>query len=345
MSGTSRRNITMFHKLVGEMAYENVAVVTTMWKPEELEVNLSRERQLLAEDFSGVVSGGGRMFRLDSSFTIGESEGGGEGFIDQNAAEDGGEGKKAKEQAMCIIEHLIDQARSGPVTLQIQTEMVDERKKLEDTAAGYVLMGEMATANRELEAQLGEIKEEMVRALHKQDTEMAETLQSLQRELATNNRQNIKNQESLKRTVEEMYLEEEKRLRKVVEDMELYWAQELSRKEQELKSAETHLKNARKEANAERRKHQAQQTQQVNQIHQVQQQLEEEARPKHREAREMRKIKRIEMELQQLRQDIQVKQQATREIKEGLKRSMLSSLGSGLLSGAASAGKFALALS
>ena len=63
VTGTTRRNITLFKELVGDTAYENVAVATTMWWEGEEEMNVRKEDQLRKEDFRDVLEHGGRMCR------------------------------------------------------------------------------------------------------------------------------------------------------------------------------------------------------------------------------------------------------------------------------------------
>jgi hypothetical protein len=51
MSGTARRNFTMFRKLCGENALSNVVLVTTMWgNLVDMEEGEARERELQNKD-------------------------------------------------------------------------------------------------------------------------------------------------------------------------------------------------------------------------------------------------------------------------------------------------------
>lgn len=135
MSSSMKRNINMFKKLVGETAYENVAITTTMWWDGEEKMNARKETQLREEYFEDVLDGGGSLFRYEAGTGVAK-----ESVARQNAFE--------------IVTHLIKKAKDGPVVLNIQSEIVDQNIRLDQTAAGKALGGEVTAARRELELQL-----------------------------------------------------------------------------------------------------------------------------------------------------------------------------------------------
>jgi len=222
-SGTTRRNITMFKELVGDVAYENVAIATTMWWKGEEEMNMRKEEQLKKEDFHDVLNGGGRMFR----YTAGAG-------VDEEA--------RGRQQALDIVGHLMDKAKAGPVVLKIQGEMVDEGKTLGQTSAGEVLDVKAVEEGREFETQLQEATKELREALLKQDADAARELEQLRLQLANKEQQAALDRNELKKTLVEMYNKEEKRLTEKMSEMESQWRASMQRKEQELRDAEENLR-------------------------------------------------------------------------------------------------------
>ncbi|TKA49893.1 hypothetical protein B0A49_13745, partial [Cryomyces minteri] len=114
MSGASKKNLTTFESLCGDGTYSNVVIATTMWNPAERHDFLHNEQQLLSEAsfFGDICSQGARHFRY---------------------AENGGGIAEREQCAMAIISHLIDVSRLSPVVLQIQFELVDEKRAVDDT--------------------------------------------------------------------------------------------------------------------------------------------------------------------------------------------------------------------
>ncbi|KAL3460408.1 hypothetical protein BJX64DRAFT_290397 [Aspergillus heterothallicus] len=119
LSGTARLNLDMFKHMLGEAAYENAVVVTSMWSTPPTDLEVQREEELEQGDgiLAEVLRGGGRAFRYAGS----------------DVEEVG------RSVPLSVIDHILCQARAGPVVLQIQSELVDERRELLNTSAGQFL--------------------------------------------------------------------------------------------------------------------------------------------------------------------------------------------------------------
>ncbi|OCH86127.1 hypothetical protein OBBRIDRAFT_807012 [Obba rivulosa] len=119
MGGISRRNFNMFRKLCGDGTLKNVLIVTNMWGEVSEEVGAAREKELVTDDvlFKPVLEKGARMFRHDRTLA----------------------------SAHHILANLVS---NTPVILQIQEEVVNQRKTLEQTAAAAELAREAEEAKR-----------------------------------------------------------------------------------------------------------------------------------------------------------------------------------------------------
>lgn len=134
MSGSSLRNLTMFKKLCGENAFQHIKLATTMWKnlngPNlSYDTGVAREKELLdRKEWWGLMcERGSSVVRHDGT----------------------------KECAMEMIEDLIQRRnQGGPVVLDIQKEMVDEKLSLENTSAGMAVDQELNIAKRSLRSRL-----------------------------------------------------------------------------------------------------------------------------------------------------------------------------------------------
>ena len=114
MGGTHMKNFRMFRNLCGEDALKNVVIVTNMWGGVEPEVGKAREAELTREDtfFKPALEKGARMIRHDNTLSSAE----------------------------VIIRLVFD---NRPLPLQIQRELVNERKDVIETSAGQELNGQI----------------------------------------------------------------------------------------------------------------------------------------------------------------------------------------------------------
>lgn len=335
VSGSKMRNITMFKELVGDAAYENVAITTTMWWKGEKEANIRKEGQLREEFFKDVLEGGGNVFRHTA----------GAGPEDHD---------RARQQAMEVVSHLMERARVGPVVLKIQGELIDERKSLNQTRAGEALREEGEKMQRELKTQLEEMNAERKEALQRRDIVVAQTLQETENETNKKRELIVRSQAELRKTLPEMYAKEEERLMDRIREMEHHWSESMQKKEQELKAIEEKSRESQiaAEREAERlRRQQAEiaRSRAAEREWDARRKAEAERQrrrewEKYREAEDLRRrqeqdAQRMAMELAYLRQSIETKQQATAKVKEGYGSALAKGLASGLTSGVVGFGK------
>ena len=142
----------MFRKLCGELALKNVVLVTNMWGEVSLDIGEAREFELSNNFFKTAVYKGAQMVRHLNTV----------------------------ESAHDIIRVII--AR-GPVTLQIQRELVDDHKAIIDTAAGESINKELKEQIKRHQAELREVQEEIAQALREKDGEAGQELEETQRDL------------------------------------------------------------------------------------------------------------------------------------------------------------------
>ena len=184
MSGSSLRNLTTFKKLCGENAFQYIKLATTMWKnlngPNlSYDTGVAREKELTSrKDWWGLMcERGSSVVRHDGT----------------------------KECALEMIEDLIQRrAQGGPVLLEIQKEMVDDKKSLEDTAAGQEVEKELTLAKKKFEEQITDIQESYDEALKERDMQLAEVLKEQRDDLEKKLQKAGEAQENLKITFEKL---------------------------------------------------------------------------------------------------------------------------------------------
>ena len=125
MSGHSTKNLRMFRKLCGEPTTQNDVVITNMWGEVDPIVGEARKNELKHDEdfFKPILDGGALMIRHGSTRT----------------------------SAHNTLRHIL---KNYPLPLQVQRELVDEKKDISETAAGTEL-------SRELMDQITAHKKEM----------------------------------------------------------------------------------------------------------------------------------------------------------------------------------------
>jgi hypothetical protein len=128
MEGTALRNLAIFSGLCSDKVTENVILTTSHWSKVDPAVGNMREKELL----------------------------GTEGFWGSPIA-DGAETARFSGDAASGLE-LVDKLEK--VAMQIQVDIVDDRKGVAGTAAGVVLDGELRIEKERLDADLKMLKEQ-----------------------------------------------------------------------------------------------------------------------------------------------------------------------------------------
>ena len=142
MGGTQMRNFRMFRNLCGESALRNVVIVTNMWVGVEPELGNAREAELMREDifFKPVLDKGAGMARHENTVASAET----------------------------IVRLIVG---NHPLPLQIQKELVEERKDIVETSAGQELSRELDNQIRKHEEDIRILTEEMEQAVREKDEE------------------------------------------------------------------------------------------------------------------------------------------------------------------------------
>ena len=136
--GITGRNFDLLCKLCGESALKNIIIVTNMWTGGSQDINEAREEELSSQIFKPALKMGAQMVRHHSSV----------------------------QSAHKIVRRFFE---NRPLVLQIQRELVDERKDFMDTAVGKdIEFGGQIDRHR---AELEKLREEMMQALKAQDGE------------------------------------------------------------------------------------------------------------------------------------------------------------------------------
>ncbi|ELU38861.1 hypothetical protein AG1IA_07113 [Rhizoctonia solani AG-1 IA] len=141
VGGISRRTFNVFRKLCGKDSLSNVLLVTNMWSDPPTSEQLNRENELRthADFFLPAIEQGATMVRRTH---------------------------KNQQSAHSIIRMLLEK---NPITMQVQEELVVQRKALSDTGAGREVEHELIMAAEKHKAEMSELKTEMEEALKDRD--------------------------------------------------------------------------------------------------------------------------------------------------------------------------------
>ena len=153
LSGSAMKSLQVLQSICGEGAYPGVVLATTMWgiidkKPGGFELGVERERELMENDGFW-----GNMRRQRSHIMRHD------GSVDS---------------AKNIINTLVSRRKN--VVLQLQREMVDEGKTLDQTSAGLFLRQELLAVRRRHEEQLEQLRQELQEARDDKDEDMVSIL-------------------------------------------------------------------------------------------------------------------------------------------------------------------------
>ncbi|KAK5200138.1 hypothetical protein LTR99_004936 [Exophiala xenobiotica] len=154
LGGTGMRNLRMFKKLVGEENLSSIVLATTFWEHTDPNVGEKRENQLrVNEEFWGkMVARGSRMFRHDKDVVSGTE----------------------------ILNYLF--GLEGKPKYDIQVDMVDKKKALDETAAGAEVQSQVDKLRQEYEKRLDDYKKEMEQAIKDQDIASQNEIRELRKE-------------------------------------------------------------------------------------------------------------------------------------------------------------------
>ena len=175
----------MFRELCGDTTLKNVVLVTNMWSEVSLDIGEARENELSSEFFKSVLDNGAQMARHHDTI----------------------------QSAHDIIRRIME---NHPAVLQIQRELVDERKDIVDTAAGEAVNKELNEQIRRHRTELEDLQKEMAQALEKKD-------EQIRRELEEDRRKTEERVEKIRKDSEGMaakYAAEKEKMEAKVKQME-----------------------------------------------------------------------------------------------------------------------------
>jgi len=154
MEGSALKNLRMFRSLCGEKALHNVLLTTTHWSSVDPKKGAARERELRESPnfFKGLLDRGASLERFMG---------------------DRGSGLELVHKLMGSI----------PEALDIQYQIVDERKALKDTPAGQTINAELIALEKKYQEDLQNTKDDLKHAMETKDKEM-EAILTKERDLA-----------------------------------------------------------------------------------------------------------------------------------------------------------------
>ena len=184
-TGIAGRNFRMFRELCGDTTLKNVVLVTNMWDEVSRDAGESREKELSTNFFKPALDKGARMARHHNT----------------------------EQSARDIVRMIV---RSRPVVLQIQRELVDERREITHTSAGEIINRELNELIRRHQGSLNEIQEEMRQALRDKDEETRQELEEQKQKLQEEMRRIREDSEGMASN----YAEEKERMKARMKEVE-----------------------------------------------------------------------------------------------------------------------------
>lgn len=232
-SGIAGKNFKIFRDLCGEKSLKNVVLVTNMWGGVSVEVGEARERELSSDFLKPALDKGARMVRHHNT---------------QQSTHD-------------ILRRIMN---NHPVVLQIQHELVEERKDVVNTSAGKRINAELEETKRRHEAEVKKAQEEVARALREKEEEARRKMEEesrrreeeMRRVREERERIELQRRQELEQAEQEARRFEE-RVRAERERAELRHRQELERAEQEARRFEEQARVERERAEEEHRRQMA----------------------------------------------------------------------------------------
>ncbi|KAJ3540500.1 hypothetical protein NM208_g5040 [Fusarium decemcellulare] len=225
MPGSSLRNLQMIKSVYGWESYANVAIVTTMW-PEvsdnETEKFGAREHKLMVNEsyFGDLVAMGATKFRYGET-------GRRNSYNSMASARD-------------IVNHLIARLQICPPSeLQLQRELINEGKCLEETAAGIAIAERLAKTRQvykhELRGLSTKLQCQLDNGAHACQLNEHEAAVDEQYERAAHEKK------TLRKTMQDLHQDGEKALKGRIDEVDRQLLLQLIAQEEELRSIEMSL--------------------------------------------------------------------------------------------------------
>jgi hypothetical protein len=196
MQGSALKNLHMFQKLCGDRGLSSVILATTMWatleaSEEGQEIGRKRELELQRPEFWGTM--------IKRGSEIVKHEG-------------------TAESARTIISHLVE--KDARVVLDIQVQLVDDGKTLDETAAGQYVQKELLEARKKFERDIADYQESMEVALQEKDEELLQTLKAEKAAAEAREAEREKDRQNLRITLRQLQEEKDKQYQTLVQKLE-----------------------------------------------------------------------------------------------------------------------------
>lgn len=185
MTGPSRKNMKIFRQLCGDSNLQSVVLATTMWKASSnesirREFEERQEALRLNPEFWGEMSThGSPVLRHDDS----------------------------KDSALSIVRLILRQ--NSRTTLQVQREMMEDGKTLDETLAGQELSRELLKQRRLFEKRLQDAQEELKEAIEEGNKRAVQKAAETQDEFQKKLDLAMKESEQLKTSMEKIVEQKE----------------------------------------------------------------------------------------------------------------------------------------
>lgn len=157
LGGKALQNLKMFKRLCGDEALSKVVLATTFWGHVNATVGLNRENELRQSEFWGtMIQKGSKVLRQDDGRTSAKS----------------------------IIEYLVKKrtAANIGVALDIQREMVDQGKTLDQTGAGREMNAQISAMRKEYENKIAKLRDDLKVAIAEKDEEWKAQIETERRQ-------------------------------------------------------------------------------------------------------------------------------------------------------------------
>jgi hypothetical protein len=231
MQGSAKRNFIMFKQLCGPNALKRVVLVTTMWDRVSEGEGVDGEKVLVdTPDFWGwMLSKGSSCHRHNNT----------------------------KSSAREIINLLAN--HNGPVATDLQRQLVDEHRSLDQTSAGQQLDAEMRKQKEKLEREHNEMDRQMRIAVWQRDCEAEQLLREERDKYTIKIKKVEEDTNKLRSTMEKLLADRDRRVALQKKEMEELLAdrdQRVALKEREMEEllADRDRRIALKEKELEKQK-------------------------------------------------------------------------------------------
>ncbi|KAI8207019.1 hypothetical protein K4K52_002607 [Colletotrichum sp. SAR 10_76] len=180
LGGSAMRNLFMFQKLCGQDALKNVILATTMWEDVKEGLGNKREEELKnkTEFWGGMMNKGSAVLRHQNT----------------------------QESALRLVEHFVEKPPGEATTvLELQKEMVDLGRSLDQTGAGQEVDGGLAKQRESQKSHLETLQKDLEEARASNDSVMARMLEEERTRAQTQMADLVQQREDLKVNLERLW--------------------------------------------------------------------------------------------------------------------------------------------